>query len=280
MPFGITSSIIGGIGAAAGAAETAAASRYATDQQVAQQNKALEFQQQQYSTNQANESPFVSAGQTSVGSLMNGFSNGTFGPGSIPAFQAPTLEEAQQTPGYQFTQQQGEKGIERGAAAAGGAFTGGTLKSLAGYDSVLANSTYQQVFNNALSGYQTKLASQNQSFNQLSAVAGLGQNAAAQVGNSGAQAASTIGSTLTNLGATQAAGTLGGAAAFGQGVNGIASAAQGVVGGLQQLNGFTNPANIQNSNNAGAASIAANGLPTGGSYELPELPAPGVGGAG
>lgn len=226
MPFGglLTLGILGVAGAVGGAAISANATGNAVDEQTAQQNKALEFQQQEYSDQKANQAPFVSAGQSSVGQLMAGLSNGTFGPGSIPGFVAPTLQQAQQTPGYQFTQQQGEEGIERGAAAAGGAFTGGTLKSLAGFDSGLADTTYQQIFNNALSGYQTQLASQNQGFNQLASVAGLGENAAANAGNTGAQAASTIGSTLTNLGATQAAGTIGQANAAVSGINGATSA--------------------------------------------------------
>mgnify|MGYP001011198921 CR=1 FL=1 len=44
-------------------------------------------------------------------------SSGKFGFGSLPDFKAPTAEEARATPGYQFTQQQGEQGILRGAAS-------------------------------------------------------------------------------------------------------------------------------------------------------------------
>lgn len=227
MPFGglLTLGIIGVAGAVGGSLIGANATQTAAQQQTTQEQQALQFQQQEFATEQANQQPFVAAGQSSVGQLMSGLSNGTFGPGSIAPFAAPTLDQARATPGYEFAQQQGELGIERGAAAAGGAFTGGTLKSLASFDTGLADSTYQQIFNNALSGYQTKLAAQNQAFNQLSATAGLGENAAANVGNTGAQAASTIGSTLTNIGATQAAGTIGTANAISGGIAGVASSA-------------------------------------------------------
>lgn len=227
MPFGglLTLGILGVTGAVGGSLIGANASETAAQQQTTQEQKALDFQEQEFGTEQANQAPFVSAGQSSVGQLMTGLQNGTFGPGSIAPFTAPTLAQAQQTPGYDFTQQQGEQGIERGAAAAGGAFTGGTLKSLATFDAGLADSTYQQVFNNALSGYQTQLQSQNQAFNQLSAAAGLGENAAANVGNTGAQAASTVGNTLTSIGATQAAGTIGAASAIQGGINGALNSA-------------------------------------------------------
>lgn len=272
----LISAAIAGGGAIAGSAIGAHASGKAADQQTVQQEKALDFQKQEYADQKANQAPFVEAGQNSIGQLMKLFADGKLGPGSIPDFKAPTLAEAQQTPGYQFTQQEGEKGIQRGAAAAGGAFTGGTLKDLARYDTGLADSTYQQLFSNAFSGYQALLASQNQGFNQLSAVAGLGENAAANAGNAGAQASNTIGSTLTNIGATQAAGTIGKANSIVSGIDGLSSALQTPFY-LRQLkqNSINNPMNIQNSANAGNASIDSMGLPTGGlGYTFDEIPRP------
>lgn len=209
--------------------------KQAADQQVAQQQKALDFQKGVYGDTKANQQPFVQAGQASISQLMEAIKNGTYGPGSIAtpaAFKAPTLEEARNSPGYQFTKEQGELGITRGAAAAGGAFTGGTLKALAGFDTGLADSTYGNVFNRAMQGYnasladyQSKLQGQAQSFNQLSSIAGLGENAAANAGNNGAQASSTIGNTLGNIGNAQAAGTVGAANALTAGLGGAANAA-------------------------------------------------------
>lgn len=274
----IASAIAGG-GAIAGSAIGASGAKTAAQQQVDQQDKALQFQQQEYADQKANQAPFVSAGQSSIGQLMQALQSGKLGPGSIPAFQAPTLAEAQQTPGYQFTQQQGEQGIERGAAAAGGAFTGGTLKSLAGFDSGLADSTYNDVFSRALSGYQTTLAAQNQGFNQLASVAGLGENAAANAGNTGAQAANTIGSTFSNIGNAQSAGTVGATNAINNGIQGVVGALTGPY--LQNLQSVNDPQNIQNSVNAGYSSIAANGLPGAIDYQpLQPLPPPDFAGAG
>jgi hypothetical protein len=216
---------IGAAGSIGGSLISANAAGSAADKETAQEDKALDFQEGVYNDTKANQQPFVSGGQYTLGQLIAGFQNGTFGPGSIPAFKAPTLADAQSTPGYQFTQQQGEQGIERGAAAAGGAITGGTLKSLAGFDTGLADSTYNDVFNRAMASYNSLLTGQNQSFNQLTSIAGLGENAAANVGNNGAQASNTIGNTLANIGNAQAAGTVGTANAVTSGINGAVNSA-------------------------------------------------------
>ena len=259
---------ISAVGSLASAGIGASASETAAQEQVAQENKALAFQEQEFSTQQANQAPFVAAGQSSIGTLMNDFANGTYGPGSIAPFQAPTLAQAEATPGYQFTQQQGDIGINAGAAAAGGAFTGGTLKALDSYNTGLANSTYNSIYNNAMSTYQAGLQTQAQSFNQLSATAGLGENAAANVGNTGAQAAATIGNTLGSIGASQASGTIGAANALSSGLTGAAGSATLplYLSQLQQTQAQQNAANP----NYGPYGTYTGG----GSYNVPQQTAP------
>ncbi len=227
MPFGgaLTAGLIGAGGSIISSIFGSSAATKASQAQIAQENKALQFQESVYGDQKANQAPFVTAGQSSIASLMAGFANGTFGPGSIPNFTAPTLDEARATPGYQFTQQQGELGIERGAAAAGGAVTGGTLKALAKFDTGLADSTYNDVFARAMAGYNSHLASQQQSFNQLAGVASLGEGAAAGVNANGTSAASTVGSTLGSIGNAQASGTVGSANSIISGINGATNSA-------------------------------------------------------
>jgi hypothetical protein len=237
MPFGglLTVGLIGAGTSLFSGIFGANKAKQAADQQVAEQERALQFQKDVYGDTKANQQPFVQAGQSSIAQLMDAIKAGKYGPGSIAtpaAFKAPTLEEARNSPGYQFTQEQGEQGIERGAAAAGGAFTGGTLKALAGFNTNLADSTYGDVFNRALTGYnasladyQARLQGQAQSFNQLTSIAGLGENAAANAGNNGAQAAATIGNTLGNIGNAQAAGTVGAANALTGALQGVSSSA-------------------------------------------------------
>ncbi len=86
-------------------------------------------------------------------------------------FQAPSLDEARNSPGYQFALQQGMRGIESGAASKGTLLTGGTLKALQGFGTGLADQTYGNVFNRALDVNRTN-------FGHLYDFATLGVNAA------------------------------------------------------------------------------------------------------
>ena len=130
------------------------------------------------------------------------------------------LEQAQQTPGYQFTAQQGSKGILEGAGAAGGAISGGTLKSLASFNTNLANSTYSNIYNQALSTYGAQLTGQQQSFSQLLGTAQLGAGAATSTNQTGTASAANLSNLLSSLGQSQAAGTVGSANALTSGLTG------------------------------------------------------------
>ncbi len=216
--------IIGGLsaaGALGGAAISSSASKSAAQQQVDQSNKALDY------TKEA-EAPYLGLGSTSIAKLMEGFSNGTYGPGSLPSFTAPTAAEAEATPGYQFTKDQGNLGITRGAAASGGAFTGGTLKSLDSFNTGLANSTYGDTFNRALSTYQTQLAKQAQEYQQLITPITIGANAASGT-------STNVANLMTGIGNAQAAGTVGSANAWNNGISNATNAGLSTYA-LSQLN--------------------------------------------
>ncbi len=254
LASGITGSILG---------SNASKSAANTQSQAAQ--NALNFQQQVYADQKANQQPYLQAGSQSIAQLMQAIQAGKFGVGSLGdvpnapgAFTAPTLEEARNTPGYQFTAQQGAKGILQGASAAGGgAVSGGTLKALEGFNSGLADNTYGSIFNRALQGYganlqdysaqlagfQTKQSAQQQAFNQLLAPATLGENAVAGINNSGTQAAQNVGNLMTQQGNAQAAGTVGSANAITGGINNaISGVTQSVLLGslLKSINGGGN----------------------------------------
>jgi hypothetical protein len=227
MSVGTTALIVGGISAAASlgsAAIGANASSNAANEQATSAQNALTFQEQTQATNQANYAPYLSAGKTSAATLMTDLSNGTFGPGSIPAFKAPTAAEAQATPGYQFSLSQGERGVNASAAASGGALSGGAVKSSDEFAQGLASTTYQNTYNNSLAAYQANLANQAQQYSQLYQPVALGENAAAQSGNTSQQVAGNVGNLMTSVGNAQAAGTIGVANATAGGLTGVANA--------------------------------------------------------
>lgn len=249
--------IIGGLtaaGAIGGSAISASASKTAAQEQAQSAANALDY------TKQA-EAPYIGLGNTSVAQLMQALQSGQFGPGSLPTFSAPTQAEAESTPGYQFTRDQGLLGINRGAAAAGGAFTGGTLKSLAGFGTGLADSTYNSRFNQAMESYQAQLAKQSQEYQQLITPITIGQNAASGT-------STNVANLMTGIGNAQAAGTVGSANAINQGISGVSNAALQTYL-LQQLN----PAAA--STPPGWTSTASGNIPPAQPYQTPEpaLPA-------
>lgn len=76
-------------------------------------------------------------------------------PFSFGEFKAPTLEEAQNRPGYQFALEQGRKALENSAAARGVLRTGGTLKDLFSWGDKFGEQNYGNQFNQDLTSYTT-----------------------------------------------------------------------------------------------------------------------------
>lgn len=86
------------------------------------------------------------------------------------------MQDFQADPGYQFRQAEGEKAINRAAAARGGFNSGATLKALDRYNQDYAAGEY----NNA---YNRFTQQQGNVYNRLSNVAGLGQSSTNQLNN-------------------------------------------------------------------------------------------------
>lgn len=246
MPFGglLTLGLIGGGTSLLNGFLGSNASKTAAGQQANAANNALDFQKYIFGIEQGNQQPFISAGQSSIAQLMALISSGKFGPGSLPdvpqftgTFHTPTIDEARATPGYGFTAQQGSKGIMQGAAAAGGAISGGTLKALDTFNTGLADSTYNDVFNRSLqtygtglqayqanlAGYQDQLAKQAQEYQQLFAPAQLGENATQSINTTGQQVATNAGNLMTQVGNANAAGTIGSTNALTSGFSGFSN---------------------------------------------------------
>lgn len=139
------------------------AARQALNAQMGASNQAL-------STAQQLQMPWVTAGTGALGALTQGLAPGgdftrSFG-----------MQDFQTDPGYQFRQAEGEKAINRAAAARGGFDSGATLKALNRYNQDYAAGEY----NNA---YNRFTQQQGNVYNRLSNVAGLGQSSTNQLNN-------------------------------------------------------------------------------------------------
>ncbi len=229
-----------GVGAAtglAGAAVSSSASKSAADTQADAANRAADLQNQQWQQTQANLKPYMQLGSSSISPLLAAMgynvtqnSDGTYSfngtnPNNIlqQQFSAPTEAQAQATPGYQFTLNQGLKSVQNSAAARGLGTSGAALKGASTYATGLADSTYNDVFNRALQTFNTNYNSAANNVNRLSGLVSSGQNAAATNGSLGAATAGNIGNTLTSGANAIASGTVGSANALTNALGSIGS---------------------------------------------------------
>lgn len=151
-------------------------------------NQSNQTQLQMFNTLQNETAPYRAAGTKALGDLQ------TQMPDLTRQF---TQQDFQQNPGYQFQLQQGQQAIQNSALAKGG-FSGATMKSLDNYSQGLANTDYQQALNNFT-------GSQQQRYNMLSGVAGMGVGANTQSAAAGTNAGNNISSNQIGVGNSNAA---------------------------------------------------------------------------
>lgn len=258
-----TLGIIGGIGAAgsiggaaiashsagkAADAQTEAAN-HAADLQHQDSQDALDFQKQQYETSQAQQAPWLAAGNNGLNALQYGLGTGGSANGSGVAqgslstpysgtFNAPTGLTEENDPGYQARLKLGTDALQKSAAARGSVLTGGTAKALDSYAQDYASNEYGNVYNRALTDYTTKYNAYNNDqtnqYNKLAALSGVGQQQAQQLATQGQNASNNvtqnlltsgqnIGQQINNAGAATASGYVGAGNAWGGALGGIGS---------------------------------------------------------
>jgi len=223
---------VAGVTAASGLL-SAGTSLLGSSQAASASTAAANAQKEMYDQTRSDLLPYNTAGQsamTSALSLAQGSPTGG-GPDYVSmAYQnmpgTMSQSELEQTPGYQWNLAQGLKATQSAAAARGLGVSGSSLKGAATYATGLADSTYQNQFNNAQSrfsdylslntGQQTNLSNQ---FSRLNSLASLGENAAAQTGAQGTTAANNYGNYTSQAGTATAAGTTGVGTAATSGVN-------------------------------------------------------------
>jgi hypothetical protein len=276
----VAAAAIGAAATVAGGAISASGASSAAGAQSSAANNASAQNLAQFQLNYNTEHPFVDLGYNAANHINDMIYSGEIGQrpweydvaanylNKIPnAPQPMTQAQLEQTPGYQFNLSQGLKAAQSAAAAKGLGVSGAALKGAATYATGLADSTYQNQFNNAQQIYQdlfqnaqqgyngfmnlgqADLNLRNQRYNNLLGAASLGQNAAAQVGNQGVQSAANSGNFLTQAGNAQAAGQVGTANALSGSLTGLANQYQqyqllnNLFGGSNNLaNGFNDAA--------------------------------------
>ena len=208
--MGIETAIIGGavLGAAASskASKTqASAAKSAAATQAAAADRAADLQYQMFQEQKALQEPWRQAGQTALNALVPLSTQYTpFG-----------TQQFQQDPGYAFRLSEGQKALDRQAAARGGLISGAALKAAQRYGQEMGSQEYQNAFNRYQAERQARLG-------PLQSLAGVGQTSAqalagqagqygANVGNLYGQQAQALGGGDVAAAQARASGYMGGA---------------------------------------------------------------------
>lgn len=163
--------------------------------------QATQVSSDQFQQTRQDQMPWMEAGKRALTKLE---AASDYTPFSYNAFNAD--------PGYAFRLSEGQKALERSAAARGGLISGSALKAAERFGQDYASQEYTNAFNR----YQQERAAKLQ---PLQSLAGLGQTTAANLGSAGATNASAVGNYLTSGAAAQAAGYMGQSNAINQGIS-------------------------------------------------------------
>lgn len=188
--------VAGGLGAAA---IGSSASHDASSAQQASAQAGIAEQQRQFDSIQKLMEPYVTAGNGSLSAQQDLLGlNGT-------SAQSKAISALQTSPYFTAMQQQGTNSILSNASATGGLRGGNTQGALAQFTPALLAQTFQQQFGN------------------LGTITGIGQSAAAGVGNAGLATGQGVSNLLQQQGAAAAGGYLGQGAAYSGALNSFGS---------------------------------------------------------
>lgn len=213
LPGGVAS-LAGPAAALVGGAISANAAENAAEAQQAGADKALDLYREMFYKNIELQEPWRAVGVKGINALADrlGISGntGAEGYGDLTRefdMQRDYLED----PGYQFRLSEGQKALERSAAARGGLLSGRAAKDTARFGQDQAS----QEFGNSWNRWNTQ---NTNTYNRLAGVSGAGQTAATNVGNAATQYGQNAANATMGAANAQAAGQVGQANAWTQGL--------------------------------------------------------------
>jgi len=180
----------------------ATASKSAAKTQAGAAQQAADVQRSQFEQTREDQAPYRQAGYNALAELQRTA-------GNVPGAFRFGAGDYQADPGYAFRLSEGQKALDRQAAARGGLISGGALRAAQRYGQEMGSQEFGNAYNRALTGYNTDVARENQLYNRQAALAGIGQTATNLVGQAGQNYANAAGNLMTGAGAAQAAGQVG-----------------------------------------------------------------------
>jgi hypothetical protein len=199
MAIGTGTAILAGtIG---GALLGGSAAKSAAGVQAGAANRAADLQREQFERQVELQAPFREAGVRALPELEAASRYTPFG-----------MDKFQADPGYAFRLSEGQKALDRSAAARGGLISGGALKAAQRFGQDMGSQEYTNAFNR----YQTERQAR---LNPLQSLAGVGQTSVNQLGTAGQNYANAAGQAIGAGAQAQASGYIGAANAIGGGFN-------------------------------------------------------------
>ena len=222
MPWGaaavVASAAIGAYATSQAASEQADAAKQAASTQSDANKYAADLQYQAFKDQMAMQKPWLQAGENALTRLSTGLAKG----GEFGTKFSDTAW--QQDPGYAFRLAEGQKALERSAAARGGLISGNALKAAERYGQEMGSQEYQNAFNRYYREREAML-------NPLQSLAGVGQTTAQSIGGAAQQYGSAAGALASATGASTANSLLASGQARASAYQGYGSAAgQGIAG--------------------------------------------------
>lgn len=198
MAIGTAAAIIGG--SIAGSLISADAAGDAADTQAAAADRAAALQAQQFERQVQLQKPWREAGERALNKLEAASEYTPFG-----------MDQFTADPGYAFRLSEGQKALDRQAAARGGLISGSALKAASRYGQEMGSQEYMNAFNR----YQTERTAR---LGPLQSLAGVGQTSVNQLAAAGQNYATAAGEAIGAAGQARASGYVGQANAINQGL--------------------------------------------------------------
>ena len=192
----VTAALIGGGAAIIGGALAGRGASKAAGTQAAAADRAAQLQKKQFDRQVELQEPFRLAGVRALPELE---AASRYTPFSMEKFRAD--------PGYGFRLSEGQKALDRQAAARGGLISGAALKGAQRFGQEMGSQEYLNAFNR----YQTENMAR---LNPLQSLTGMAQTSVNQLGQAGQAYATNVGEAGMQAANARASGYMGGANAL------------------------------------------------------------------
>jgi hypothetical protein len=168
------------------------AASQASDAASQASDRAQGLQYQMFQEQKALQEPFRQAGINALAKMQDQY-------GNMPAAFTGQVDLGQD-PGYAFRLSEGQKALDRSAAARGGLISGGAMKAAQRFGQDMGSQEYQNAYNRALTGYNANVAREATGYNRLAAMSGVGQTSANTLTGAAGSYGTNVGNAMINQG--------------------------------------------------------------------------------